>query len=139
MATGFGEIDKAAFLTAEEREKSVVISDPTRPDNPMIFISEEFEAQTGYDAQSSLGRNCRFLQGPNTDPDAVKAIRSALDRRSPITIDILNYRKDGSEFWNRLRIRPIFDESGNLAYFAGAQNPISAAEARPGEIRGIVE
>ena len=139
MTAGFGEIDKAALLTPEEREKSVVISDPARPDNPMIFISEEFEAQTGYDAQSSLGKNCRFLQGPNTDPDAVRAIRSALDQRSPITIDILNYRKDGSEFWNRLRIRPIFDESGDLAYFAGAQNPISADEARPGEIKGIVE
>ena len=104
---------------------SVVISDPSLPDNPMIYVSDEFEAQTGYSPAESIGRNCRFLQGPQTSPDAIDAIRAALRAQTRFTIDILNYRKDGSAFVNRLRIRPIYDSDGRLIYFAGAQNPVS--------------
>ncbi|MDH3263604.1 MAG: PAS domain-containing protein [Paracoccaceae bacterium] len=103
---------------------SVVFSDPSLPDNPMIFVSEEFEKQTGYSAEEAIGRNCRFLQGPDTNPHAVEAIRKALKAETRFTIDILNYRKDGSPFVNRLRIRPIYDDDGRLMFFAGAQNPI---------------
>jgi len=102
----------------------VVISNPHLPDNPMIYVSDEFEAQTGYTPEEAVGRNCRFLQGPETDPKAVEAIRAALAARTTFTIDILNYRKSGEPFMNRLRIRPLFDETGELLYFAGAQNPI---------------
>lgn len=139
MAGGHGDIAKAALLSEEEREKSVVISDPSRPDNPMIYVSEEFETQTGYTAEEALGRNCRFLQGPETDPKAVQAIRDALAAQTEITIDILNYRKDGTKFWNRLRIRPLFDDKGKLLYFAGAQNPIPAEEARPDPIEAVFD
>ena len=103
---------------------SVVISDPSLPDNPMIFVSDEFENQTGYSPDEAVGRNCRFLQGPDTDPHAVEAIRNALNAQTRFTIDILNYRKDGSSFVNRLRIRPIYDGDGRLMFFAGAQNPV---------------
>jgi PAS domain S-box-containing protein len=139
MPKGHGDIAKADLLTVEEREKSVVISDPSRPDNPMIYVSEEFETQTGYPPEEALGRNCRFLQGPETDPKAVQAIRDALATRTEITIDILNYRKDGTRFWNRLRIRPLFDDKGRLLYFAGAQNPIPAEEARPYAIEAVFD
>ncbi|TCP43033.1 PAS domain S-box-containing protein [Rhodovulum marinum] len=113
-----------ALLASDEREMSVVISDPGLPDNPMIYVSEEFERQTGYSAAEAVGQNCRFLQGPDTDPHAVEAIRHALRAQTRFSIDILNYRKDGTPFVNRLRIRPIFDEDGRLMYFAGAQNPV---------------
>jgi PAS domain S-box-containing protein len=112
------------LLEKEETEMSVVISDPSLPDNPMIYVSEEFEKQTGYSAGEALGRNCRFLQGPDTDPHAIEAIRHALRARTVFTIDILNYRKDGTPFMNRLRIRPIYDADGGLVFFAGAQNPV---------------
>ena len=112
------------MLDAEEREMSVVFTDPGLPDNPMIYVSEEFARQTGYSVEESLGRNCRFLQGPETDPNAVEAIRRALKARTRFMIDILNYRKDGTPFVNRLRIRPLFDEEGRLLYFVGAQNPV---------------
>ena len=79
MSDGHGDVDKAALLTEGERAKSVVISDPSRPDMPMIYVSDEFEAQTGYPPEEALGRNCRFLQGPGTDPRAVQAIREARD------------------------------------------------------------
>jgi len=118
------EDELVALLEADEREMSVVITNPWRPNNPMIYVSEAFELQTGYPPDEVLGRNCRFLQGPETDPKAVEAIRAALAARTTFTIDILNYRKSGEPFMNRLRIRPLFDETGELLYFAGAQNPI---------------
>lgn len=139
MPNGHGDNSKAALLTEGERAKSVVISDPSRPDMPMIYVSDEFETQTGYPPEEVLGRNCRFLQGPETDPKAVQAIRKALEAETEITIDILNYRKDGTPFWNRLRIRPLFDENGKLLYFAGAQNPISAEEVRPYPIEAVFD
>ena len=128
---GHGEVSKAALLTDEERAQSVVIADPGRDDMAIIFVSDEFETQTGYPAEEVLGRNCRFLQGADTDPAAVQAIRDAIADEREISIDILNYRKDGTPFWNRLRIRPLYDDNGKLLYFAGAQNPIDAGEANP--------
>jgi len=127
------------LLSAEEREKCIVISNPELPDNPLVFVSEEFERQTGYSASEVLGRNCRFLQGPETDETAVDAIRSAVRDESQVTVDILNYRKDGSTFWNRLRIRPLRDEEGRLVFFAGAQNPIPQSEVRREPRHGIEE
>ncbi|WP_426034849.1 PAS domain-containing protein [Cypionkella sp. TWP1-2-1b2] len=113
-----------SLLEGDEVEMSVVFSDPSLPDNPMIFVSDEFEEQTGYRLDEALGRNCRFLQGPDTNPHAIEAIRQGLKAETRFTIDILNYRKDGSEFLNRLRIRPIYDSDGRLMFFAGAQNPV---------------
>ena len=112
------------LLEADETEMSVVFSDPSLPDNPMIFVSDEFEAQTGYSPDEAIGHNCRFLQGPETSPEAIQAIRHGLRAETRFTIDILNYRKDGSTFMNRLRIRPIYDAEGQLLFFAGAQNPV---------------
>lgn len=137
MGNGQGDTSKASLLTEEELEQSVVITDPALPDNPMIFISDEFEVQTGYPAEEVLGRNCRFLQGPETEADAVEAIREALKKKARITVDVLNYKKDGTKFWNRLRIRPLYDDSGEVAYFAGAQNPIDASKVRSEPIVSI--
>jgi PAS domain S-box-containing protein len=112
------------LLEEDETEMSVVFSDPSLPDNPMIFVSDEFEAQTGYSPEEAVGRNCRFLQGPDTSEDAIQAIRHGLRAETRFVIYILNYRKDGSTFMNRLRIRPIYDTDGRLMFFAGAQNPV---------------
>lgn len=136
---GHGDTTAASLLRADEREVSVVISDPSLPDNPLIFVSEEFERQTGYPADEALGRNCRFLQGPGTDPRAVAAIHAALDAGTEITVDILNYRRDGRPFWNRLRIRPLLDASGRIRYFAGAQNPIDEDDVLPGPVEAIFD
>jgi len=121
------ELDQSylrSLLEEDEVEMSVVFSDPSLPDNPMIFVSDEFEDQTGYSPEEAVGRNCRFLQGPDTNPHAIEAIRQGLKAETRFTIDILNYRKDGSPFLNRLRIRPIYDGDGHLMFFAGAQNPV---------------
>ena len=137
MSLGYGDLSKASLLSPEELEQSVVITDPSLPDNPMIFISEEFEKQTGYSPEESLGKNCRFLQGPETDPLAIEVIRKALSEKDELTIDILNYAKNGSKFWNRLRIRPLYSDSGEVLFFAGAQNPISKGSVRSNPIKRI--
>lgn len=118
------------LLKTNSINHSVVISDPNLKDCPMVFISDEFVKQTGYSIEESLGKNCRFLQGPETDPRDIDCIRVAIKRQKNITIDILNYRKNGQKFWNRLRIRPLFDQNKKLIYFAGDQNPIPLEQVR---------
>lgn len=118
---------------------SVVISDPSIKDCPMVYVSDEFYNQTGYTVDESLGKNCRFLQGPETDPKDIDYIRLAIKRKKKITIDILNYKKNGEKFWNRLRIRPLFDENNKLIFFAGDQNPISIEEVRRYNFNKIID
>lgn len=108
-----------------------MISSPELPDNPLVFVSETFTRQTGFEPNEVIGRNCRFLQGPGTDPRAVETIRAGLERRIAFQVDILNYRKDGTPFWNRLRIRPQYDLRHKLVYFIGCQNPIAEEEVEP--------
>lgn len=137
--TGKGDFDAAALLTEEERKRCLVISDASYPDMPIIFMSDQFEKHTGYEESEVIGRNCRFLQGPETDPETVQAIRDAIAAEREITVDILNYRKDGSKFWNRLRIRPIKREKGKARYFVGFQNPIAAQDVRSGPVYDFVD
>ncbi|MEL7256823.1 MAG: PAS domain-containing protein [Pseudomonadota bacterium] len=120
----FTKNELRSFLEVDETDMSVVFSDPWLPDNPMIYVSDQFEAQTGYSPDEVIGRNCRFLQGPDTNEYAVEVIRLGLKAQTRFTVDLLNYRKDGAPFVNRLRIRPIYDAEGGLMFFAGAQNPI---------------
>lgn len=124
-------------VTEEERQRSFVITDPRQPDNPIVFVNEPFLRLTGYERSEVLGHNCRFLQGPDTDPETVNAIRDALRRAEAITVDILNYRKDGTTFWNRLRMRPVFADSGELEQFVGVQNPVAPESVRQNPLSGI--
>lgn len=114
--------DALDIMTAEERQHSCAITDPNRPDNPVVYVTPEFERQTGYTASEIIGRNLRLLQGPNTDPETVAEIRRAIDDMLPITVEILNYRKDGTPFLNRISIRPVFSEVGKLKSFVASQS-----------------
>ena len=127
------------LLKKQKINHSIVISDPNVKDCPMVYISSEFQQHTGYSQEESLGKNCRFLQGPETDPKDIEQISLALKRKQKITIDILNYKKNGKKFWNRLRIIPIFDDKGNLIYFAGEQNPIDVESVRRYSFGKIIE
>jgi diguanylate cyclase (GGDEF)-like protein/PAS domain S-box-containing protein len=103
----------------------VVITDPSQRDNPIIFVNPAFTQMTGYTEEEVIGKNCRFLQGPNTDDDTVAEIRQAIANRTPITCTLLNYRKDGSTFWNDLSITPVFDDQGKLRNFIGLQTDVT--------------
>ena len=100
---------------------AVCLTDPRLEDDPIIFCNEAFEQLTGYDHDEIVGRNCRFLQGPDTDQAQVAKIRDAIREESVVVVELLNYRKDGSSFWNTLHLGPIYDEEGNLRYFFGSQ------------------
>ncbi|MGQ4557419.1 PAS domain S-box protein [Halobellus sp. GM3] len=103
----------------------VTISDPTREDNPLVFANERFRRLTGYSEAEVLGRNCRFLQGPDTNPETVAEIRAAIDAEEAITTEILNYRKDGEAFWNRVMIAPVRDDTGTVVSFVGFQGNVT--------------
>ncbi len=99
----------------------MVISDPRQRDNPIVLANKAFLDLTGYSAEEVIGRNCRFLQGHGTSPEAVEQIRQALREERDFEIEILNYRKDGSAFWNQLSISPVHDDEGNLRYVFASQ------------------
>jgi len=109
----------------EEAAIPLTLSDPAQDDNPMVYVNQAFQELTGYDAADALGRNCRFLQGPDTDPETVAELRAAIDAEENIVREILNYRADGSEFWNQLTITPIYDEDGTLLRYLGSQLDIT--------------
>ena len=103
----------------------IVISDPRRPDNPITFVNNGFLTMTGYEENEILGRNCRFLQGKDTSRDAVRVIRRALKQQRPCRTLMVNYRKDGTPFWNDLYITPVRDADGMVTHFVGVQNDVT--------------
>ncbi|WP_126176724.1 PAS domain-containing protein [Tsuneonella rigui] len=99
----------------------MVITDPAQPDNPIVFCNQAFQSLTGYAREEVIGRNCRFLQGPDSDPATVKAIGQAIADGRDIAVDLLNYRKDGSTFWNALYLSPVRNDDGSIQYFFASQ------------------
>nr|AML77879.1 putative LOV domain-containing protein [Oenothera biennis] len=107
--------------TLERIEKNFVISDPRLPDCPIIFASDSFLELTEYTREEILGRNCRFLQGPETDMSTVQKIRDAIREEREITVQLINYTKSGKKFWNLFHLQPMRDQKGELQYFIGVQ------------------
>ncbi|SFP65947.1 PAS domain S-box-containing protein [Geodermatophilus dictyosporus] len=114
------------------RERAVVatdiaftITDPRQPGNPLVWVNPSFTRITGYSYEESVGRNCRFLQGPATDRAAVAEIRAALAAERALTVTLLNHRRDGTAFWNQLAISPVFDGEGELVSFVGIQTDVT--------------
>ncbi|KAJ4256107.1 hypothetical protein NW762_009183 [Fusarium torreyae] len=101
------------------------LTDPSRPDNPIVFASEEFHRTTQYGMDYVLGRNCRFLQGPKTNPYSVQRLREKLKAGQDHCETFLNYRRDGSPFMNLLMVSPLFDSRGVVRYHLGAQVDVS--------------
>ncbi|WP_278376894.1 PAS domain-containing protein [Sphingobium yanoikuyae] len=108
----------------------MIITNPRLHDNPVVFANDSFCRLTGYERDEILGRNCRFLQGSETDPTDVQAIHDAVEAVRPIEIDIRNYRKCGEPFWNRLLLAPVFDGAGKLAYFFASQVDVTLERER---------
>ncbi|CAM6094945.1 unnamed protein product [Calypogeia fissa] len=107
--------------TLERIEKNFVITDPRLPDNPIIFASDHFLELTEYTREEIIGRNCRFLQGPDTDMDVVRKISDAIKAQQNITVQLLNYTKTGKPFWNLFHLEAMKDSKGELQYFIGVQ------------------
>jgi PAS domain S-box-containing protein len=105
--------------------QGIVITDAGRPDNPITYVSPGFERMTGYGSADILGRNCRFLQGEGTDTATIALLRESIRAGKACTVELLNYRKDGTPFWNELSISPVLDAGGRLTHFVGVQADVT--------------
>ncbi|WP_416357105.1 histidine kinase famiy protein [Aureimonas phyllosphaerae] len=117
--------DDIFFAAVETTRMPMTVTDPYQPDNPIVFANNAFIQMTGYSREEIVGNNCRFLQGPDTDRATIAEVRAAIESRSEMATEILNYRKDGSTFWNALFISPVYDPDGKLVYFFGSQLDVS--------------
>ncbi|MDR9381264.1 MAG: bacterio-opsin activator domain-containing protein [Natronomonas sp.] len=108
----------------DEAPVGITIADADAPDEPMVYINDAFERLTGYSKGCVVGRNCRFLQGEESDLEAIAEMRRAVDTGEPASVELLNYRKDGDPFWNRVDIAPVHDD-GEVSYFVGFQTDVT--------------
>ena len=116
-----------------------VITAARLPDNPIVAVNSTFSTLTGYGRDEIVGRNCRFLAGPGTEPDARAALRRAVAEGRPALVELTNYRKDGSAFLNAVMIAPVMGEDGEVAYFLGSQMDAGAGPALSGPRRQQAE
>jgi PAS domain S-box-containing protein len=112
--------------TVERIQSNFVIADPTLPDCPIVFASDAFLQLSGYRREEVLGRNCRFLQGKDTDRSTVLELKAAIKAGKEITVRLLNYKKDGTPFWNMLTVASIRDVTGRLRFYVGVQVDVTA-------------
>ena len=124
---------------AEASASGITVVDPTRPDAPLVYCNQAFRDMTGYADEELLGRHYRLLQGPGTDPAAAEAICNALETGQPVSVEILNYRKDGTPFWNALSIRPIHDAEGQVRWFVGSSIDVTRRRQSEQELRDAQE
>ena len=117
--------DYSLVKALQTAQQNFVISDPSLPDNPIVYASQGFLALTGYTLDQVLGRNCRFLQGPATDSKAVAKIRKGIEKGEDTTVVLLNYRIDGSTFWNQFFVAALRDGNGNIVNYLGVQCKVS--------------
>lgn len=122
---GLADRSDLVTIAVERTRMPMVITDVRQPDNPIVLANKAFLDLTGYRAEEVIGRNCRFLQGPETSPAAVRGIRTAVVDGAPLSIELLNYRKDGSTFWNQLLLSPIRNNDGKLLYYFASQKDVT--------------
>ena len=132
-ASGEGWFFAAAFRTSR---RALVVTDPRRPDNPIVFVNAACERLTGYAPAEMIGRNPNFLQGAGTEADAIARLREAVAAGEGIEIDLLNYRKDGTPFWNAMAIDPVRDEAGAVAYYVAIQEDATHRRANEAALAG---
>lgn len=122
--------DYSLVKALQTAQQNFVITDPTLPDNPIVYASQGFLNLTGYSLPQVLGRNCRFLQGPDTHPRAVARIRHGIEKGEDTTTVILNYRADQTTFWNQFFIAALRDGDGNIVNYLGVQCKVSDEYAK---------
>lgn len=118
---------------------ALVLSNPRLEDNPLIFANEAFEELTGYRRRDVVGKNCRFLQGEQTEPEGVGELRRAIEAGDDVSVEITNYRADGTPFRNHVSISPIRDDAGKIALFLGIQRDLAEDDARADLLAQLAE
>ncbi len=125
-----GDVEDPLAAAVRATRMPIVVTNPRLADNPLVFVNDAFCKLTGYARSELLGRNCRLLQGPKTNQGEVTKLRGSVLAQQPVDIEILNYCKDGTPFWNRLHIVPLHDVSGTLIYFFASQLDVTAERDR---------
>jgi PAS domain S-box-containing protein len=147
-----GTVGRAEEISFDLKERAldaapvgITMTNPALEDNPLVYVNESFEEMTGYDEAEVLGRNCRFLQGDDTEEDAVAEIAEAVDEDRPVTVELKNYTADGDPFWNRLNVAPI-RRDGEVTHYVGFQSDVTkrkhaedAAQRRAEQLNHLVE
>lgn len=121
----FKEFEGLLIKATNTANEGITISAMDQPDRPLIFINDGFERLTGYSKDDVIGKNCRFLQGDQTDTAPVDELRRAIRNGERTTVELLNYKKDGTPFWNRLSITPLKDKNGVTTHYVGVQSDIT--------------
>ncbi|MEM6782550.1 MAG: PAS domain-containing protein [Bacteroidota bacterium] len=119
------EVLGALGLALDAIAEGVTVADMRREGEPLVFANRAFYEITGYSPEETLGRNCRFLQGADTDPEAVQTIRRGLEAGEAVDVELLNYRKDGTPFWNRLSLVPVANGDAPPDHYVGVQRNVT--------------
>jgi PAS domain S-box-containing protein len=125
LPEGFGNRKELATVAFERSRTPMVITDARQGDNPIVLANKAFLDLTGYEAYEILGRNCRFMQGEATSEETIAKLREVIAAGVEMNIELLNYKRGGTTFWNELHISPICDDSGNVAYFFASQHDVT--------------
>jgi PAS domain S-box-containing protein len=121
----------------DECVNGVILSDPDLPDSPIVYANKAFETLTGYSQEETIGFNCRFLQANDQNQEASKQISEAMKKQESIEVTIRNYKKDGTLFYNRLKITPLLDRKGRIIYYLGVQHDVTEQVEENNEIREL--
>lgn len=117
----------------------VTLSDPDLEDSPIVYANKAFEDICGYTQEEIIGRNCRFLQGADRGQPELDRLRAAIKKGEPVEVTLRNYRKNGDLFFNRLVVKPLFDDKGRVVYFLGVQYDITNQMKAQEEIKNLTE
>jgi len=117
----------------------ITLSDPDLEDSPIVYANKAFEDICGYSQEEIIGHNCRFLQGTDRDQPELDRLRAAIKKGEAVEVTLRNYRKNGELFYNRLVVKPLFDERGNVVYFLGVQYDITEQVEAQQEIKTLSE
>ncbi|MGZ8135879.1 MAG: PAS domain-containing protein [Methylococcaceae bacterium] len=121
----------------DECVNGVTLSDPDLEDSPIVYANKAFEKLTGYSQEEIIGKNCRFLQGPDREQKERYQIAEAIRNKAPIEVTLRNYRKDGELFFNHLKITPLLDRKGEVIYYLGVQYDITYKVKANNEIQEL--
>ena len=136
---GSGLIPQVLAAILDECVNGVTLADPDLEDAPIVYANKAFERLTGYTQEDIVGRNCRFLQGVDRDQPARFQLAEAIKNSEEIEVDLRNYKKDGTLFYNRLKVTPLFDRKKRVIYYLGVQFDVTDKVNASNEIKKLNE
>jgi len=128
LATNLDKQDSNLVQSLRNSQKCFIVTDPSLPDNPIVYASDSFTELTGFAKDDILGRNCRFLQGPETDESKISKVRGAIKMGEDVSVTLINYKADGTPFWNNLFVASLRDAENNVVNYIGVLIEVQGPE-----------